>query len=220
MGIVMALVIFDLDETLVNHRKDTYYELVNIVLSKLGEKKISPEEYANIVGIWGVKNKQESYDIITKNLGIDPKSFFSGLDFYEPHLTELMIKEGSIVVFDDVLEAVKTIRGNGHKIAVVTSSRRDSVKKKIGLIGDGLFDLVVTGSDVEKLKPNPEPLLKAVDAMGFQKEDVVFVGDSEIDRMAAGAAGIRFIMINRDGGIGNIDSLQKLHGMIDDENKD
>ncbi|MBN1142489.1 MAG: HAD family hydrolase [Deltaproteobacteria bacterium] len=54
------------------------------------------------------------------------------------------------------------------------------------------FRAVVTCQDVARPKPDPEMLFLAARRLGVDKEDVLYVGDSELDRQAAAAAGILF----------------------------
>jgi HAD superfamily hydrolase (TIGR01509 family) len=55
------------------------------------------------------------------------------------------------------------------------------------------FDLVITALDVQNPKPHPESIEKIIQTFSLKKEETVFVGDSEIDRQAAGSAGVKFI---------------------------
>lgn len=53
-------------------------------------------------------------------------------------------------------------------------------------------DAVVGRDSVESYKPDPEPLLATISAMGVDPADAVFVGDSERDHETAVQAGIPF----------------------------
>jgi HAD superfamily hydrolase (TIGR01509 family) len=55
------------------------------------------------------------------------------------------------------------------------------------------FDMVVTALDVTHPKPHPESIEKIIQKFNLDKEEAVFVGDSEIDQQAAQSSGIRFI---------------------------
>ena len=55
------------------------------------------------------------------------------------------------------------------------------------------FEMVVTALDVKNPKPHPESVDKILQAFRLGKEEVVFVGDSEVDQQTAKAAGVRFI---------------------------
>jgi len=57
---------------------------------------------------------------------------------------------------------------------------------------DGHVDAVVGRGTVETVKPDPEPLLYALDTLGVPPERALFVGDSDSDRVAAERAGMGF----------------------------
>jgi pyrophosphatase PpaX len=72
------------------------------------------------------------------------------------------------------------------KSAVVTSKRRRSATfgmEATGLLG--LFDATVVYEDTSRHKPEPDPILKALDLLGIQKGSVLMVGDSVYDIRAA-----------------------------------
>jgi len=59
-----------------------------------------------------------------------------------------------------------------------------------------LFDLVITARDVSNPKPHPEPLNKISAHFNCAPDDMIYIGDSELDQIAAQAAGVRFIAYN------------------------
>lgn len=80
--------------------------------------------------------------------------------------------------------------------ALVTSSTRvfvELVLRRIGL--ERAFDVIVTGEDTERGKPDPEPLLLAMKRLNAERG--VYVGDTEYDRLAAEAAGLMFVHVSR-----------------------
>jgi len=56
----------------------------------------------------------------------------------------------------------------------------------------GYFRTVVTSRDVPRPKPAPDMLFEAARRLGFKPEELLFVGDSELDQAAARAAGMPF----------------------------
>ncbi len=54
------------------------------------------------------------------------------------------------------------------------------------------FKVVVTSRDVARPKPHPDMLVLAAEQLGYAPEELLFVGDSELDRDAAAAAGVCF----------------------------
>ncbi len=55
------------------------------------------------------------------------------------------------------------------------------------------FSAVVTSHDVAKPKPAPDMLFLASEKLNCRPDQCVFIGDSELDRMAAEGAGMNFI---------------------------
>jgi HAD superfamily hydrolase (TIGR01509 family) len=53
--------------------------------------------------------------------------------------------------------------------------------------------MVVTALDVKNPKPHPESVEKIIQKLNLRKEEVVFVGDSEVDQQTAKSSGVRFI---------------------------
>jgi pyrophosphatase PpaX len=51
--------------------------------------------------------------------------------------------------------------------------------------------VLIASDSTTKHKPDPEPVLVAMERLGARPEDTVFVGDSPYDMMAAVAAGVR-----------------------------
>lgn len=60
------------------------------------------------------------------------------------------------------------------------------------------FRTIVTCRDVPRPKPYPDMLLEAARRLGMEPEKLLFVGDSDLDRSAAAAAGVRFAAYRND----------------------
>lgn len=92
-----------------------------------------------------------------------------------------------------LLETLKILKEKGIRCAISTS-RSTSMKAIMDHFDLWLFfDLVVTALDVKNPKPHPESAQKILHTLGMKAAETVFVGDSEIDRQTAQAAGVRFI---------------------------
>ena len=87
---------------------------------------------------------------------------------------------------------IETLRPR-YKTAVATnrSDTMDHVISEHGL--EGYFDLVVCASDVDHPKPHPDQLIKILEHFGIEPRDSLYVGDSELDEIAAKAAGVAFV---------------------------
>jgi phosphoglycolate phosphatase len=87
---------------------------------------------------------------------------------------------------------IETLRPR-YKTAVATN-RSDTMDRVISEHGlEGYFDLVVCASDVDHPKPHPDQLIKIIEHFGIEPRDSLYVGDSELDEIAAKAAGVAFV---------------------------
>lgn len=92
--------------------------------------------------------------------------------------------------FPGALEVVSTLAQRGVSLAIVTSRHRESTIRGIELCGlVDLFPEIVTPEDVTHAKPHPEPVLCALERLGVQADEALFVGDSPHDMAAGRAAG-------------------------------
>lgn len=108
------------------------------------------------------------------------------------------------VVWDDARALLPSLKYRGYRSAVVTNSifpARMLERQLSGLGLAGYIDAVVTSADVGAVKPRPEPLLRALGALGVAPHEALFVGDTvATDIEAAHAAGLRAVLLDRDGG--------------------
>jgi pyrophosphatase PpaX len=92
--------------------------------------------------------------------------------------------------FPGAADALRELRRRGARLGVVTSKLRYGAER--GLTHCGLRELidVVVGSDeVARAKPDPEPVARALDALGSIPGRSVMVGDSPHDLASGRAAG-------------------------------
>lgn len=87
-------------------------------------------------------------------------------------------------------------RGRGLRMAICSSSPRRWIEQNLSRWGiDGHFEVVVTGSDVGKIKPDPELYLKALDLLRLDAENCIAFEDSPKGVQSAKAAGIFCVAI-------------------------
>ncbi len=91
---------------------------------------------------------------------------------------------------------LRALHGGGHRVGVVTTKYRHRVEDVLARDGlRGVVDVVVGVDDVPRPKPAPDGLLRAAELLGIPVGDCVFVGDSEVDAMAARGAGMGFVAV-------------------------
>ena len=94
--------------------------------------------------------------------------------------------------FPGVRPLVEAIRRSGRVLGIVTSKKRRATH--MGLARCDLprewFAAIVTADDVERYKPEPEPVLEALDRLEISGSEALFVGDSTHDMRCGRAAGV------------------------------
>ncbi len=86
-------------------------------------------------------------------------------------------------------EIVEVMKDSGMKVSVVTSSKRVSAEEVLKII-DISPHLLITNDDVERGKPHPEPVLKALSQLNVTPEHAIGVGDTTYDIVAYNEAGL------------------------------
>ena len=96
-----------------------------------------------------------------------------------------------------ILQMINTLHHAGIKLGIVTGKGRRSAEISIQLLElQPFFSVVITGDDVERPKPDPEGIRKAMSALGASAGQTWFVGDSDADIKAARTAGVTAVGVN------------------------
>jgi putative hydrolase of the HAD superfamily len=112
--------------------------------------------------------------------------------------------------YPDTQPALGALRDRGLHIVVVSNwdVSLSRVLERCGL--SALVDDTVTSAGVGARKPEREIFTAALGVAGAASDEVIHVGDTaEEDLAGAAAAGIRALLIDRDGG-GDISSLEQI----------
>ncbi len=59
------------------------------------------------------------------------------------------------------------------------------------------FDLIISALDVQRPKPHPEALYKIMDAFKIKNDELIYVGDAEVDAEMAKRASVTFVAYKR-----------------------
>lgn len=103
--------------------------------------------------------------------------------------------------FDGVLELLPRLREQGRRLGIVTAKRRVTVALAFSRfpVLEELTDVLVGAEDTERHKPDPDPLLHALDLLEARPQDAAYVGDSPFDVRAARAAGVFAVAVGWGG---------------------
>ncbi|MFU8857013.1 MAG: HAD family hydrolase [Deferrisomatales bacterium] len=179
----MRLLILDCDGVLIRSEGANlaYY---NHLFGAFGLPLISRDDRASMGLLQTLSTPQVIEAFFPPPLQGKVREFASGIDF-APFLGQVEPEPG----WQGVLGRW---RGRGRTaVATNRGASARAVLEAVGLLR--LVDHVVTIRDVPRPKPHPDLLLGALRHFGISGGEALYVGDSELDRRAAGAAGVPFL---------------------------
>lgn len=177
------LVIFDLDGVLLDS-EPIYMEMNRKFFKELGAK-VTPEEEQSFVGISATK----MWETIQQKNGL--RKSVEELKAMERDLKFKTLQEKKLVPTEGVEELLKRLKNEKVTLAIASSSLKkniDLILHKLNLAG--FFDLVVSGEDVARGKPEPDIFRKVSTHFSRPAQDCVVIEDSTNGVMAAKAAGM------------------------------
>ena len=113
--------------------------------------------------------------------------------------------ERLIRTYDGVIEVLGDLSAAGVHVGIATSKRRASATQAMDLLGISQHvDVLVAMEDTERHKPDPTPLLLALERMGRSSNAAVYVGDAVVDVLAGKAAGMDTIAVTWGAGLPDV----------------
>ena len=198
-------VIFDCDGTLVDSEplaRDAW----DRALAGLGYT-VSDDEYAGLVGL----PYPRVHAYFAERVGgmPDADTFWVG---FSAMLFDLI--DSVLEPFDDAVETVRALHGQGIAVAVASSSPRERLDRTLRRAGlDGLFDVTVAGDEVRRGKPAPDMFLEASRRLGCAPERCVVIEDSSPGVAAAVEAGMVCVAVARSPG--DEPALSRAHKVLE-----
>lgn len=184
----MKIVIFDMDGTLLDSKKDITSS-VNYVRKMNHNLPEITEEYVVEVINMEVRNLSELFYETEIYLDTDKELF-------ESHYDSECIK--NVYLYDGVKEMLKELVAEGIKISVATNAPTQFALRMLEHLGvKNLFDLIIGADMVENSKPSPEMLEYILKHYKYNKKShkAWMVGDNSKDILSANAAGIDSIFV-------------------------
>ncbi len=173
-------VIFDMDGVLVDG-EPLHFETVNELLGREG-KSISLDQYKPYMG-----TKTGWADMIA-DFGLSQPR-----EYYSPIYRELVLaryRERSSAL-PGALSIVTALRMSNQRLALASSSIRPWVEACLEKIGLGsAFEAIVTGSEIENGKPDPEIYLLAAEKLGVDPKRCLAFEDAPAGIESARRAGM------------------------------
>lgn len=170
---MIKAVIFDLDGTLLNTLEDLK-DSTNFALAEFNYPSRNLEEIRCFVGN-GVKK------LIERAIpgGSDNKDFEKCLSVFKEHYSQNMYNHTA--PYNSILEILKELKQNKFKIAVVSNKFDSAVKELCKKYFCDFIDVSIGQSDNVPKKPAPDGVFKAIEELGVEPVECIYVGDSEVD---------------------------------------
>ena len=94
--------------------------------------------------------------------------------------------------FPGVIDTLSSLHQKGYTLTIASSRSRNSLTELTHDIGIADYISYMIGADdVKEAKPKPEPVLKTLDALQFEANEALVVGDMVVDIMMGANAGTR-----------------------------
>jgi pyrophosphatase PpaX len=172
------VVLFDLDGTLIDSGPIILASMQHAVRQVL-DREIAYEELAATVGGQG---------LVSQMRDLDPDRVDELVEVYREHNDPL---HDTLEAFEGMIDVLPRLRAEGRRLGIVTAKRHRTVAlalDRFPWLGEQ-FEVVVAYEDTDRHKPEPDPVLAAVERLGAEPSRTAYVGDSPFDIQAAKAAG-------------------------------
>lgn len=98
--------------------------------------------------------------------------------------------------YPGVIDTLKALHKRGLKLGIISNKFASRIKESLDEWGvTDLFEVLIGAADVTRHKPEPEPIYLALEQLGLDKTDVLYVGDSLVDAETAENAGVNFCAV-------------------------
>jgi len=176
---LLACVIFDIDGTLARSN-DLIFASFNHIAGKYLGKELARSE---IVALFGPPEDGGLKKILDRE---EVEEAMEDLcTYYEQN------HAGSVSLHTGVLDVLTFLTGRQIPLAAFTGKGRRTATFTLDRLGIlPYFRIVVSGSDVQRHKPDPEGISLIIDRLGIPAKQTLMVGDSVSDVKAAHAAGV------------------------------
>lgn len=179
---MIKAVIFDLDGTLLN-TIDDLTDSTNFALSNFNYPRKSIMEIKNFVG-----NGVEKLIERAIPMGKENKNFNACLKLFTIHYSQNNCNK--TCPYNGILDLLTQLNQNNIKIGILSNKYDNAVKNLCKKYFSKTFDIAQGETDKIKRKPCADGVLNIISEFNLKKNEVIFVGDSEVDIQTAKNAGI------------------------------
>ncbi|WP_028775271.1 phosphoglycolate phosphatase [Shewanella waksmanii] len=186
----VTAIAFDLDGTLIDSVPDLA-AATNALLVELGFDTCSEDDVRSWVGN-GAKKLVERALTAKATQVTDEQYLLQVMPRFMQHYQYNLQQHSRL--YSGVGEVLAELKQAGFRLAVVTNKPYQFTVPLLKAFAlDALFDVVLGGDSLQKMKPDPMPLNHLLDHWQLSTEALLMVGDSKNDIFAAKSAGISVI---------------------------
>ncbi len=178
-------VFFDLDGTLLNSLEDLA-SATNAALRKQGFPERTVEEVRQFVGNGVALLIHRAVPAGTPE-DVEQTCLADFRSYYFDHMTEQTLP------YPGIRSLLEALRREGFLLAVVSNKFEKAAKELCRLYFGELLDLAVGDLPGYRKKPAPDNLLRCMEQLQVQREEIVYVGDSVTDIQTAENTGVDFV---------------------------
>ncbi|BAH48745.1 HAD family hydrolase [Rhodococcus opacus] len=185
-------VVFDLDGTLVDSSEDIAAAM-NEALSGHGDRRVTVRQVADALG--GGPRALVEQCLRAAGLPVTAPTVDDVLRTYSERYRANPAQKTRLV--DTAAVVLAELDARGIQLGVCTNKRTPIAHAVLDALGLGAIIGAVIGSDAtDGPKPDPRHLTDTIAALGASGSTVLYVGDTDIDRDTATAAGIRYAHVS------------------------
>ena len=177
-------ILFDLDGTLFETAPELA-EAVNLMLKDLEMAELKINEIKRFIGRGAENLIKQSIEVSSKK---DPTPVYAYAEKLFAHHYSLI--SANSLMYEGVEKSIIDLKAKDFLLGCVTNKPAIYTEALMNhsRLSD-FMDIIVSGDTTEKKKPDPLPILHALNQLNIEPKDAIMVGDSVVDIEAGFEAG-------------------------------
>lgn len=199
-GRSLAGVIFDVDGTLVDSEAAGHRVAFNAAFAEAGlPYRWDEAEYGRLLRITGGKRRIAQFLAEVGHTQADAVELADILHKAKTKIFLELISSGGVPPRAGAAELVNQLCSAGARVAVATTGSREWVIPLLDqCFGPDRFDLILTGTEVPLLKPDPAVFSAVASKIPCGPDEIVAIEDSRNGLLASLAAGVPCVIVTND----------------------
>lgn len=197
---MIKAVVFDLDDTLISEKEYVRSGFRQVAKKVADEHGLSSENVYELMYHTFDEDSKNVFNRVLDKLSIsyDMNYIKELIDFYRGHMPDIKL-------YDDARYIIEALYNKGIKLGMITDGYKITQRNKLEVLGiSNYFDCIVVTDELgrEFWKPHKRPYEIVKEKLGFEYENMVYVGDNvSKDFITANEFGMKTVFINREEGV-------------------